>query len=93
MIDRQIDSPIPMPCAGREVGQSLSPACDREPIPYALETDWLVEAAGFKHLHSRIGIAKTLSSRRQDSNLCILKSDLLISGIWPSLGTPELVEK
>jgi hypothetical protein len=46
----------------------------------ALETDWLVEAAGFEHLHSRIGIAKTLSSRRQDSNLCILKSDL----IWPS---------
>jgi hypothetical protein len=46
----------------------------------AFETDWLVEAAGFEHLHSRIGIAKTLSSRRQDSNLCILKSDL----IWPS---------
>jgi hypothetical protein len=48
--------------------------------PYALETDWLAEAAGFEHLHSRIGIAKTLSSRRQDSNLCILKSDLLNFG-------------
>jgi hypothetical protein len=28
----------------------------------ALETDWLAGAAGFEHLHSRIGIAKTLSS-------------------------------
>jgi hypothetical protein len=35
--------------------------CD--PIPYALETDWLAGAAGFEHLHSRIGIAKTLSAR------------------------------
>ena len=54
---------------------------ERVPIPYALETDWPVEAAGFEHLHSRIEIAKTLSSRRQDSNLCILKSDLLHFGV------------
>jgi hypothetical protein len=50
-------------------------------IQYALETDWLADAAGFEHLHSRIEIAKTLSSRRQDSNLCILKSDLLHFGV------------
>ena len=59
---------------------AISRRFERDLIPYALETDCPLEAAGFEHLHSRIGIAKTLSSRRQDSNLCILKSDL----IWPS---------
>src|SRR5262249_14160795 len=34
-------------------------------------------------------IAKTLSSRRQDSNLCILKSALLNFGDLAELGTPE----
>jgi hypothetical protein len=30
----------------------------RDPIPHALETDWLVEAAGFEPLHIRIGICQ-----------------------------------
>jgi hypothetical protein len=30
---------------------------ERYPIPYALETDWPVEAAGFEPLHFKIGIA------------------------------------
>jgi hypothetical protein len=29
---------------------------ERDPIPYALETDWPVEAGGFEPLHFRIGI-------------------------------------
>jgi hypothetical protein len=33
----------------------------RDPIPYELETDWPVGAAGFEPLHIGIGIAKTLS--------------------------------
>ena len=64
-----------------ERNAAISRHFERDPIPYVLETDWPVEAAGFEHLHSRIGIAKTLSSRRQDSNLCILKSDLLHFGV------------
>jgi hypothetical protein len=35
---------------------------ERDPIPYALETDWPVEAAGFETLHFRIGV-------RQDPQL------------------------
>jgi len=42
--------PAPQPPPGREMST----------IPYALETDWLVGAAGFEPLHPRIGI-------RQDS--------------------------
>jgi hypothetical protein len=34
---------------------------ERNPIPYALETDWPVGAAGFEPLHSRMGIGQTLS--------------------------------
>ncbi len=30
----------------------------RDPIPYALETDWPVGAAGFEPLHIRIGIGQ-----------------------------------
>jgi hypothetical protein len=37
-------------------------------IPYALETDWPVEAGGFKPLHLRIEFAKTLRSGREYSN-------------------------
>jgi hypothetical protein len=33
----------------------------RDPIPYALETDWPVEAAGFEPLHLRSEFTKTLS--------------------------------
>jgi hypothetical protein len=34
---------------------------ERDPISYALETDWPVGAAGFEPLHIRIGTTKTLS--------------------------------
>ena len=34
---------------------------ERDPIPYALETDWPVGAAGFEPLHLRIEFANTLS--------------------------------
>ncbi len=43
----------------------------RDPIPYALEADWLVGAAGFEPLHLRIKFAKTLSSGREKSNMRI----------------------
>jgi hypothetical protein len=33
----------------------------RDPIPYALETDWPVGAAGLEPLHLRSQFAKTLS--------------------------------
>ena len=33
-------------------------AFERDPIPYALETDWPVGAAGFEPLHIRIGICQ-----------------------------------
>src|SRR3954449_12835443 len=32
--------------------------CERDPIPYALETDWPVGAAGFEPLHLEIGSAE-----------------------------------
>jgi hypothetical protein len=32
----------------------------RDPIPYALETDWPVGAAGFEPLHLRTGIRQVL---------------------------------
>jgi hypothetical protein len=51
----------------------------RDPIPYALETDWPVGAAGFEPLHSRIGICQDSQPRRRDSNLCIWESDPLHS--------------
>jgi hypothetical protein len=47
---------------------------ERDPIPYALETDWPVGVAGFEPLHLRIGFAKTLRVGLEDSNLCISKS-------------------
>jgi hypothetical protein len=53
---------------------------ERDPIPYALETDWPVGAAGFEPLHLKIGIAKTLSSGREDidysENLRVLTDEL-----------------
>jgi hypothetical protein len=76
--------PSPAGAARRvAVGEQVSAKrhARRRHMQCALVTDWLAEAAGFEHLHSRIEIAKTLSSRRQDSNLCILKSDLLHFGV------------
>jgi hypothetical protein len=43
----------------------------RDPIPYALETDWPVGARGFEPLHLRIGIRQDWQLRAQDSNLRI----------------------
>ena len=50
---------------------------ERDPIPYALETDWPVGAAGFEPPHSGIEIRQDSSLGLRDSNLCILKLDLL----------------
>jgi hypothetical protein len=46
---------------------SISWHFERDPIPYALETDWPVGAAGFEPLHRM--------RRREDSNLCISESE------------------
>jgi hypothetical protein len=43
----------------------------RDPIPYALETDWPVGAAGFEPLHIRIGICQDSQPGGRDSNLRI----------------------
>ncbi len=43
----------------------------RDPIPYALETDWPVGAAGFEPLHIRIGIRQDSQPGGRDSNLRI----------------------
>jgi hypothetical protein len=49
-------------------------------IPYALDSDWPVGAAGFEPLHLKIGIAKSLSSGREDidysENLRVLVDEL-----------------
>ena len=37
---------------------AISRHFERDPIPYALETDWPVGAAGFEPLHIRIGICQ-----------------------------------
>jgi hypothetical protein len=52
---------------------------ERDPIPYALETDWLAEAGGFEPLHFRNGIRQDSQPRWRDSNLCIWESDPLHS--------------
>src|SRR3954447_9098889 len=44
-----------------ERNAAISRHFEREPIPYALETDWPVEAAGFEPLHLRSEFTKTLS--------------------------------
>ena len=44
---------------------------ERDPIPYALETDWPVGAAGFEPLHSGIEIRQDSQPGGQDSNLRI----------------------
>jgi hypothetical protein len=48
---------------------AISRHFERDPIPYALETDWPVGAAGFERLHLRIEFAKTLSSGREHAHL------------------------
>jgi hypothetical protein len=53
--------------AGREGGRFVT----RDPIPYALETDWPVGAAGFEPLHIRIGICQDSQPGGRDSNLRI----------------------
>ncbi len=49
--------------AGEKSRAGSIPPCiswhfERDPIPYALETDWPVGAAGFEPLHIRIGICQ-----------------------------------
>jgi hypothetical protein len=43
-------------------------AFERDPIPYALETDWPVGAAGFEALHLRIGIGPDSQFGAGESN-------------------------
>ena len=50
---------------------AISRHFERDPIPYALETDWPVGAAGFEPLHIRIGICQDSQPGGRDSNLCI----------------------
>ncbi len=42
---------------------AISRHFERDPIPYALETDWPVGAAGFEPLHIRIEICQDFSAR------------------------------
>ena len=55
-----------------ERNAAISRHFERDPIPYALETDWPVGAGGFEPLHVRIGIRQDSQPGRRDSNLCIL---------------------
>ena len=49
--------PIPI-CRGRGRNAAISRHVERDPIPYALETDWPVGAAGFEPLHLEIRSAE-----------------------------------
>jgi hypothetical protein len=60
-----------------ERNAAISRHFERDPISYALETDWPVGAAGFEPPHSGIEIRQDSSLGLRDSNLCILKLDLL----------------
>jgi hypothetical protein len=62
----------------------------RDPIAYALETDWPVGAKGFEPCISESECAKTLSSGREDSNLCISKSSK--RRIWTVSWSPQAVQ-
>jgi hypothetical protein len=57
----------------RHFGRQRSPTrhFERDPISYALETDWPVGAAGFEPLHIRIGICQDSQPGGRDSNLRI----------------------
>ncbi len=55
----------------REGQASAADGTMRDPIPYALETDWPVGAAGFEPLHIGIGISPDSQPGGQDSNLRI----------------------
>src|SRR4051794_29469431 len=52
-------------CPYRRNG-AISRHFERDPIPYALDSDWPVGAGEFEPLHLKIGIAKTLSLGRED---------------------------
>ena len=66
-------------CPYRRNG-AISRHFERDPIPYALDSDWPVGAGEFEPLHLKIGIAKTLSSGREDidysENLRVLVDEL-----------------
>ena len=49
----------------RAASQNQHRSAQRDPIPYALETDWPVGAGGFKPLHFRIGNCQTLNQGRR----------------------------
>ncbi len=52
----------------RHRAASISWHFERDSIPYALETDWPVGAAGFEPLHIRIGICQDSQPGVRDSN-------------------------
>ena len=53
---------------------AISRRFERDPIPYALETECPLGVGGFEPLHFRIGIRQNSQRGRRDSNLCISKS-------------------
>jgi hypothetical protein len=65
---------------------------ERDPIPYALETDWPVGAAGFEPLHLGLQLAQDSQPGREDSNLCILESGSQLGGPGPELAYLELYQ-
>ena len=58
-------------CLSLRPRRAISWHFERDPIPYALETDWPVEAGGFEPLHCRIEIREDSQPGRQDSNIRI----------------------
>ena len=58
---------------------AISRRFERAPIPYALETDCPLGAAGFEPLHLMRDLRQDSPPRGQDSKLCISKFEVVPS--------------